>query len=164
VHAGQDSSVPPNRLTRKAQGLSPRGPVGPNRFQSRWCSARVVSTVLTPALRLTYWATTGTAADQMIQSMRDFRVEPAARELDHNPAPRVRWSAQSRRSLRSPRRSPRSSRRSSRRSERRLTPCATTATVPTVAAVRATGRGPTTPGRPIRRLAKGMSVFSFRGG
>src|SRR5215217_9585019 len=83
VHVGRDSSVPPNRLFRKAQRLSPRGPVGPNRFQSRWCSARVVSTVLTEALRLTYWATTRTAADQMIQSMRDLRVEPAARELDH---------------------------------------------------------------------------------
>jgi hypothetical protein len=25
----------------------------------------------------------------MIQSMRDLRIEPAARELDHNPAPRA---------------------------------------------------------------------------
>jgi hypothetical protein len=72
-------------------------------------------------------------------------------------------SAQRRRSLRSSRRSPRSSRLSSRRSERRLTPCATTATVPTVAAVRATGLGPTTPGRPIRRAARGMLDFSFCG-
>ena len=138
MHVGRTHRFLQSVVSKRAQRLSPRGPVGPNRFQSRWCSARVVSTVLTPALRLTYWATTRTAADQMIQSMRDFRVEPAARELDHNPAPRVRWSAQSRRSLRSSRRSPRSSRRSSRRSERRLTPCATTATVPTVAAVRAT--------------------------
>ena len=61
---------------------------------------------------------------------------------------------QNRRSLRSSRRSLRSSRLSSRLSERRLTPCATTATVPTVAAVRATGLGLITPCRPMRALAK----------
>ncbi len=72
-----------------------------------------------------------------------------------------RPQAQKRRSLRSSRRSPRSSRLSSRRSERRWTPCATTAAVPTVAAVRATGLRPTTPGLPIRALAKGISGFSF---
>jgi hypothetical protein len=49
-------------------------------------------------------------------------------------------------------------RRSCRRSVRRLTPWATTATVATVAAVRATGAGPMTAARRIRRLAKGMSI------
>jgi hypothetical protein len=49
-------------------------------------------------------------------------------------------------------------RRSCRRSVRRLTPWATTATVATVAAVRATGAGPITAARRIRRLAKGMSI------
>ena len=80
-----------------------------------------------------------------------------------------RPQAQKRRSLRSSRRSPRSSRRSprssrlsSRRSERRPCPCATTAAVPTTAAVRATGLGPSTP-RPLRPLARGISSFSFRG-
>ena len=92
----------------------------------------------------------------------------ATRTADADTPARLAWNSpdhaaplgavlgQSRRSLRS-------SRRSSRRPVRRLTPCATTATVPTAAAVRATGLGPTTPGRPIRRAARGMSDFSFCG-
>jgi hypothetical protein len=61
-----------------------------------------------------------------------------------------------RRSRRSSRRSPRSSRRSSRRSWRRPTPWATTAVVPTTAAVRATG-APMTPRR-AARAGRSMSV------
>ncbi len=59
------------------------------------------------------------------------------------------------------RRSLRSSRRSSRRSVRRLTPCATTAAVATVVAVRATGAGPITAARRKRLAAKGMSGTNF---
>ncbi len=50
------------------------------------------------------------------------------------------------------RRSWRSSRRSSRRSPRRRTPRVATAAVPATAAVRATGRPPSTPGLPTRPL------------
>jgi hypothetical protein len=50
---------------------------------SRACGLRgSVSTVLSPVRRWTHWATTTTVADQMIQSLRDLRVEPAARVLD----------------------------------------------------------------------------------
>src|SRR3954470_21878680 len=44
---------------------------------------------------------------------------------------------------------------------RRLTPCATTAAVATVVAARATGAGPITAARRMRRAASGISV-SFR--
>ena len=60
------------------------------------------------------------------------------------------------------RRSRLSSRRSSRRSLRRLTPWATTAAVPTTAAVRATG-APMTPRRTARAGRRGMSVSFFVG-